>query len=69
MNMWTAFANLHLWFEVLQTIEIPRLFERDELDAKYADHMARFMNLAARTGVNLYRNYLPLCYRHEFLLC
>ena len=67
-DKWSKFVMMHPWFEIPSNVQVPRTFARDELDVVYVDHMVRFVNLAAGTGVSLHRNDIPLFYLRDSLL-
>lgn len=68
MEMWADNLKLHPWFQIPHVIKILCSFARDNLDALYVDEMERFVELASRTDVRLYRNDVPLCYLPDCLL-
>lgn len=68
MDVLADYRNLHPWFEVLQTVEVPRSFGRDKRDVIYVDHVARFVKIAAGRGVCLYMNEIPLYVLQEYIL-
>lgn len=63
--MWVEYANVHPWFEVLQTVHVPRSFLLDKRDVIYVDNMALFVILAAGSGLRVYRKDIPLYHIHD----
>lgn len=67
--MSAEYVKLHTWFEIHHVIKIFRSFASDELDFLYVDRMARFVKLAAPTGVLLYQIDVNSYYLRYALLC
>ena len=67
-KVWQRFSRYHNWYYIPKTISIGRNFARDELDARYLDHMFNFVELTAHRNDKLGLHDLPLLYLRDSLL-
>lgn len=60
--------NVHLWFNLSDSVSVYMAFAQDELDVVYLDHMAYLIDLCAYTEDQLDYEDLPLFYLLDELL-